>query len=98
VKGLRLLNYPWYSDETPSVIIRNNMVQQSVAKVKPLTKDDAANAGKRRVGLVVKYHIEKRTMYLQAAVIVNETKLPEFIHENIDATARRPYQFGQRFL
>jgi hypothetical protein len=42
-----------------------------------------ANAGQVRLGLVVKYHIEKRTMYLQAAIIVNETKLPEFIHETL---------------
>jgi hypothetical protein len=30
-------------------------------------------------------------MYLQSAIVVDETKLPEFIHENIDATARRPH-------
>jgi hypothetical protein len=28
-------------------------------------------------------------MDLQPAIIVNETKVPEFIHEDIDATARR---------
>ena len=37
-------------------------------------------------------------MYLQAAIVVDETKRPEFIHKNIDATARSPHQFGQRFL
>ena len=57
-----------------------------------------ANAGKCGVVLVVKHDIEKRTMYLQSAIIVDETKLPEFIHKNIDATARRPHQFRQRFL
>jgi len=48
--------------------------------------------------LVMKHDIEKRTVYLQSAVIVDETELPEFIHENVDATARRPHQFRQRFL
>ena len=57
-----------------------------------------ANAAKYRLVLVVKHYIEERTMYLQSAIIVDETKLPEFIHENIDATARRPHQLGQRFL
>ena len=33
-------------------------------------------------------------MYLQSAIIMDETKLPEFIHENIDATARRLHQFS----
>src|ERR1700688_2948402 len=29
---------------------------------------------------------------------VDETKLPEFIHESVDATARRSRQFGRGFL
>jgi hypothetical protein len=37
-------------------------------------------------------------MYLQSAMVVDETKHPKFIQENIDATARRPHQFRQRFL
>jgi hypothetical protein len=47
-----------------------------------------ANAAKYRLALVVKHYIEERTMYLQSAIIVDETKLPEFIHENIDATVK----------
>jgi len=37
-------------------------------------------------------------MYLHSAVIVDEAKLPEFIHENIDATARRPHLFTTSHL
>ena len=40
---------------------------------------------------VVKHDVEQRTVHLESAVIVDETKLPEFIHENIDATARRSH-------
>jgi len=42
----------------------------------------------------VKNDIEERTVYLQSAIVVDETKVPKFIHENIDTTARRPDQFG----
>jgi hypothetical protein len=37
--------------------------------------------------LIVKHDIEKRTMYLQPAVVVDETELPEFIRENIAGLA-----------
>ena len=37
-------------------------------------------------------------MDLQVAVVVDETQLPEYIHEDIHAPARRADDFGQRFL
>jgi len=48
--------------------------------------------------LVVQNNVEQRAVYLQPAVVVNETQLPEFIHEKIDAAARGANQFSQRLL
>jgi len=37
-------------------------------------------------------------MYVQCAIIVDEAKFSEFMHENVNATARRTHQLGQCFL
>ena len=48
--------------------------------------------------LIVKHYIEQGTVYLQLSVVVDETELPELIHEKVDAAARGPHQVGQSFL
>ena len=37
-------------------------------------------------------------MNLQASVIVDETQLPEPVHEKAHSRTSRAYHFGQRFL
>jgi hypothetical protein len=44
--------------------------------------------------LVVQNNVEQGAVHLQAAVIVDETELPEFIHEKIHTAARGAYQLS----
>ena len=38
-------------------------------------------------------------MYLHpAAIVLNKSQLPKYVHEEIHAAARSPYQFGQSLL
>jgi len=41
---------------------------------------------------------EKGTVHLQSAVVVNETQLPELVHERADTRTGCSDHFGQRFL
>ena len=40
---------------------------------------------RKRAGLFEKNHIEERTVNLKFAIVVNETQLPEFVHEGVDS-------------
>src|ERR1035438_6342994 len=49
-------------------------------------------------GLIVKNHIQKRLMYLDAAVVFDEAVLPKLVHEVTDAGARGANHLGERLL
>ena len=48
--------------------------------------------------LIVQDYTEERTVDLQAAVVLNETKFPELVHKEIDPRSRGAHHFSQRFL
>jgi hypothetical protein len=37
-------------------------------------------------------------VYLEPAIVMDESQLPKFVHEEIDAATSCPYQFGQSLL
>src|ERR1700691_442909 len=47
---------------------------------------------------VVQYDAEQRLIYLEPAVVLNESQFLEFVHEEIDARARGANHFGQGLL
>lgn len=48
--------------------------------------------------LVVQHDTKQRTMHLQATVVVNESKLPELVHEEIHSGAGGANHFRQSLL
>src|SRR3984885_15648386 len=48
--------------------------------------------------LVVQDDTEQRVVYLEPAVVLDESQLLEFVHEKIDARARGADHLGQGFL
>lgn len=42
--------------------------------------------------------VEQRAVYLQTAVVLDESQFPEAVHEEADAGAGSPHHFGERFL
>ena len=49
-------------------------------RYKPSTKNISRGEG----GLFEKDDVQKRTVNLKSAVVVNETQLPELVHEGVD--------------
>jgi hypothetical protein len=68
-------------------IIGNNIGPEIFTWSKSFNKRFCREMLRSTARLIVKHDIEKRTMYLQPAVLVDETKLPEFIRENIAGLA-----------
>jgi hypothetical protein len=50
------------------------------------------------VALLVQHDIQQRSVDLKPAVVLNETQLPEFVHEEIHSRARGADYLRQRFL
>ena len=49
-------------------------------------------------GLFVQHYAQERGVDVKTAVVLDESQLPEFVHEKIDPRARRANYLRQRFL
>jgi hypothetical protein len=47
---------------------------------------------------VAQDHTQKRVVDFQAAVVLDESELPKFVHEEVHARTRRPHHLGERLL
>src|ERR1035437_3465545 len=48
--------------------------------------------------LVVQYDVEQRAVYLETAIVMNETQFPEPVHKKTDSRTSRAYHLGQGLL
>src|ERR1039458_6342968 len=56
-----------------------------------------AHFGKMR-RLVVQNDVEQRAVYLETAIVMNETQFPEPVHKKTDSRTSRAYHLGQGLL